>query len=336
MVTTQRAIIMDINEHCEDLAKDLTDKERELLLVFRSLSPNLQEHNLSYISKCCATLDEIHLKRQIINYYHKKYTTEKIANKLGISAEKVNEILVKRDMYEKEDTGAKVKYLFCKEKQSIEDIADEMLLPKNEVLKILGIPSKNLAIKIADGGLYVDERDGQAYQTVKIGNQIWMTENLRYTIDGSSCYNNDESLCKLYGRLYRWDDARKAIPEGWHLPSYTDWECLVNYAGGGKIAGKKLKSVNGWNSFEGKDGNGIDTYSFAAMPGGYKEIHRSFREIRDIGIWWSATGIHVTSKSFGQSHATHAVSWRIDCNNDGIYHTRSHKNNGFSVRCVAN
>lgn len=102
----------------------------------------------------------------------------------------------------------------------------------------------------------LDERDGTAYRVVKIGNQIWMAENLRYKteggnaddLEGSLCYDNKAENCEVQGRLYNWNAAmdipqeyesarwlkinypRQGIcPGGWHLPTDDEWQKLVNY-----------------------------------------------------------------------------------------------------------
>jgi len=56
--------------------------------------------------------------------------------------------------------------------------------------------------------------------------------------------------CKKYGRLYDWDEAMKACPKGWHLPSDKEWQTLVDFAGGDKVAGKQLKAKNGWEKYD--------------------------------------------------------------------------------------
>lgn len=113
-------------------------------------------------------------------------------------------------------------------------------------------------------GSFTDSRDGKTYKTVTIGNQIWMAENLNYKTDSSFCYNDSAEYCSKYGRLYIWDAAMNACPEGWHLPDTTEWVTLITAVGGKSTAGKMLKSTSGWNS----DGNGTDDFGFTVLPAG--------------------------------------------------------------------
>ncbi|MCL1947175.1 MAG: hypothetical protein FWF51_08535, partial [Chitinivibrionia bacterium] len=136
-------------------------------------------------------------------------------------------------------------------------------------------------------GTFTDSRDGQVYKIVKIGNQIWMAQNFNYNAEGSRCYGeggivgrtdkgmpfpdtlSEEQIrenCEKYGRLYDWETAKKAAPQGWRLPTDKEWKKLLNAAGGSKTAGEKLKSNWGWNydNNKGKSGSGTDTYGFSA------------------------------------------------------------------------
>jgi len=100
-------------------------------------------------------------------------------------------------------------------------------------------------------GSITDSRDGKAYKVVTIGTQVWTAENM--SLGDSS--------------LYVYEDALKACPEGFHLPSIEEFNTLVEYAGGHGIAGKKLRSTTGWPKDEALgDWNGTDDYGFNAKP----------------------------------------------------------------------
>jgi uncharacterized protein (TIGR02145 family) len=158
----------------------------------------------------------------------------------------------------------------------------------------------------SDGGGSCDIKD---YRTVVIGSQTWMAENLNCNVSGSKCYGDDNANCAKYGRLYDWATAmdidkkynsrqkwggsdvkhRGICPSGWHIPSHSEWKQLIDYVGNDKgcteCAGKYLKATSGWSN----DGNGTDTYSFSALPGGYGDSDGSFGSVGSIGHWWSAS-----------------------------------------------
>lgn len=102
-----------------------------------------------------------------------------------------------------------------------QDMFDHSKFSKEEQAKIL--PSKSGHTSVS-GNYFVDPRDGQKYRTVKIGNQIWMAENLRYRCkSGCYAYDDDEDYVKIMGRLYEWDVVEGACPPGWHLPEDREW-----------------------------------------------------------------------------------------------------------------
>jgi uncharacterized protein (TIGR02145 family) len=84
----------------------------------------------------------------------------------------------------------------------------------------------------------------------------------------------------------------KACPPGWHLPTYDEWDELFNFAGGKGVAGKHLKAASGWSGRNVNyidSSNGLDTYGFAALPGGSGFSDR-FNYVGDSGGWWGSVG----------------------------------------------
>lgn len=163
---------------------------------------------------------------------------------------------------------------------------------------------------------------GREYRTVTIGTATWLAENLDYKfqVDGSQIpigvsgkpstpsawyYNNDETTYGVdgnrYGLLYNWhatkyleDNKSTLLPEGWRVPSTTDWDTLANTVGGASTAGTVLKSTTGWSS-----GVGTDDYGFSAVPaGGYKG---SFYNLGSSALFW--TSIESSSRAY---------YWRLD------------------------
>ncbi|MCK4919935.1 MAG: hypothetical protein KAS71_02750 [Bacteroidales bacterium] len=158
--------------------------------------------------------------------------------------------------------------------------------------------------------------DGNTYKAVTIGNQTWMTENLKTTHypDGTeipeitecedwqslganaeaiSFYENDSE--KQYGGYYTYAAAVKACPEGWHLPTKNEWDELEIYLynnGFNGAEGTALKANSGWYD----NGNGTDDFGFLALPGGrrYRNmissdcIGQSY-DVGEVGYWWSST-----------------------------------------------
>ena len=82
--------------------------------------------------------------------------------------------------------------------------------------KLSGDIRFKLKVSLGNIGTFTDNRDGQTYKWVKIGKQVWMSENLNHKKVDSWCYNNTASKCNQYGRLYNWEAAKDACPNGWH------------------------------------------------------------------------------------------------------------------------
>ena len=191
--------------------------------------------------------------------------------------------------------------------------------------------------------MFTDSRDGQAYRTVKIGRQIWMAENLNYEADSSWCYHNSDidsnSYCGKYGRLYAWNAARTACPNGWYLPTREEWDGLMIAIGrkegytreyGTKYriwagAGKMLKAKSGWKDYTGKDRNGTDDFGFSALPGGSRNINGAFYGIDYRCDWWTAT----------DTNNDYAYYRSIFYTENQVREKKEGKRNGNSVRCVA-
>jgi len=193
-------------------------------------------------------------------------------------------------------------------------------------------------------GEMIDSRDGQVYKTVKIGNQVWMAQNLNYETKNSYCYNDSTTYCKKYGRLYTWAAAMDSVkigcgnglmcspaypvqgvcPDGWHLPSDVEWNEMLVIAGGGYItlAGEALKSQGGWPSNE----NTTDALGFSAVPVGYKNYEGVFKNMNKYVDFWSSTDIE----------DGYAYVLMLRSEYDEAHLEYGGKDDAVAVRCVRN
>jgi len=158
-------------------------------------------------------------------------------------------------------------------------------------------PKKPERVIVLSLGSFTDPRDHKTYKTTKIGNQTWFAENLNYNAKNSKCYENEPANCEKYGRHYYWITAMKACPKGWHLPTNEEWDKLYRFVDGtngtdspyeSQEAGNYLKAKFGWNDSDGKSGNGLDSYGFAALPGG-SYYPDKFHLEGENSYWWSAS-----------------------------------------------
>lgn len=186
--------------------------------------------------------------------------------------------------------------------------------------------------------LTVSDIDGNVYQTVKIGSQIWMLENLKTTkyrngdlipnisdsiqwrslSDDAYCdFKNDPSHSKTFGRLYNWfsaTDSRNLCPTGWHVPAAEEFNKMVDFLGGKDIAGEKIKSTSNWLN----NGNGTNDSGFNGVSCGFRSSNGGFFGFQISNGWWSSTG---------ETLSVYSINSTV-----GIL--RQNKKTGNSVRCI--
>ena len=223
--------------------------------------------------------------------------------------------------------------------------------------------SVNMDIDVTSSETTVTDIDGNVYKTVKIGDQMWMAENLKVTryrngesigttspasmdISGEStpkyqwAYNGDESNAAIYGRLYTWyavADSRGVCPAGWHVPSDTEWTALTDYLinngygyeGSGSDIAKSLAAKTGWRTDAtpgntGNDQGSNNSTGFNSVPGGYRINTGTFTSIGGYASWWSSTESSTSSVWFKY----------LLFNGNDLRRNASYKFQGGAVRCI--
>ena len=207
----------------------------------------------------------------------------------------------------------------------------------------------------------ITDIDGNTYNTVIIGNQIWMAENLKVThyADGTAIqlisdntdwedlddedkaycwYDNNLVYKDTYGALYTWAAAMNGesssnlnpsgvqgvCPDGWHLPSDDEWTELTDHLGGESVAGGKMKETgtSHWNS---PNTGATNESGFSALPGGHRyNINGTFNILGIRGHWWSST-----EADTGNTYFRYLAN-----NNAEACRSNNSKSYGFSVRCI--
>lgn len=164
---------------------------------------------------------------------------------------------------------------------------------------------------------FIDKRDDKVYKKTKIGNQIWMAENLAFKAEnGCWAYDNDPKNTLEYGYLYNWETAKNVCPEGWHLPSIFEFYPILNRYGGYKNFNEKnyigiVKAENGLR---------------ALFAGEYSV--NEFRGFGEEGLFWSAT----LDDYYKDNSVVYVIEFR---NQPGAGITRSNNlRGGYSVRCI--
>ncbi len=189
--------------------------------------------------------------------------------------------------------------------------------------------------------------EGNSYQTQSIGNQIWMSENLKVskyrngesistglsdvnwsstTTGAYAVYNNDAANNISYGKLYNWyaiADPRNVCPTGWHVPSDAEWTALTTFLGGESVAGGKMKST-GTQFWVSPNVGATNESNFTGLPGGYRYDSGTYGYSGGLGAWWSSTPQDSNNAWYRYLFYYYGVAYRFDSN----------KHYGYSVRCI--
>ena len=195
------------------------------------------------------------------------------------------------------------------------------------------------------GQPFTDIRDGKSYNTVLIGAQCWMAQNLNIgtRINGSQdqtnnqviekyCYNDLESNCDIYGGLYQWNEAMQYVatpgvqgicPAGWHLPTDAEWTILTTLLGGESVAGGKMKEA-GFAHWQSPNTGATNTSGFTALPGGYRDSGGSFGGLTSYTYFWSSS----------ESSSSYAWYRGLGYDSEIVYRGDYSKTGGFSCRCL--
>ncbi len=211
-----------------------------------------------------------------------------------------------------------------------------------------------------ESGIFQDSRDNRYYGWVKIGAQIWMSENLAYLpavstpgtesntlpyyyiygYSGTSVSDaKAETNYTTYGVLYNWPAAMNGAassnanpsgvqgvcPSGWHLPSDAEWTQLTNYCGDINTSGAKLKTT-GTSQWQTPNTGADNSYGFNGTPAGIREGTGVFNFIGKFVLYWSSTEYNSTNANRIQLRYDNAAT-------NPYYDTKEY---GYSVRCVKN
>lgn len=175
---------------------------------------------------------------------------------------------------------------------------------------------------------FQDSRDQETYGTIRIEQQLWMAENLRYAAKGS--WLNPENPNSKYGRLYNWETAKNACPKGWRLPRDQDWKELelalgmspadADSEGWRGVEGLVLKAKKGWNN----KGNGNNASGFNVLPVGDCSASGRFLGLGGSTSFWTSTAEGTSS----------AWNRHFDETKDGVNRYTNNVKIGLSCRCL--
>jgi uncharacterized protein (TIGR02145 family) len=198
-----------------------------------------------------------------------------------------------------------------------------------------GTEEYEINISLISTSSIVDSRDNEIYLSVLIGEQWWMAENLNYNANGSYVYENISNYTNDYGRLYNWNAAMTACPDGWHLPSDYEWKQLEmhlgmseqvveNYSYRGSNEGGKLKGI-GTTYWESPNYGATNQSAFNALPGGGMDDYNNFFfNLRNHAYFWSSSEngyFYALIRGLGAEYQT-------------VLRDVKTKDNAYSVRCI--
>ena len=198
----------------------------------------------------------------------------------------------------------------------------------------------------------INDIDGNLYETVQIGDQLWMAEDLKtthyndgnpiplvedydewanLTLPAYSWYNNDSLNATDFGALYNWYvvETEKLCPEGWHVPSDEEWIALEASLGGADLAGGAMKE-EGTTFWKTPNTEADNASGFSARPAGYRSYNGTFNLKRTSGYWWS------TSQKSWYGSSPRVLHRYLRYDDRALSRHIAEKTNGFSVRCIRN
>lgn len=166
-----------------------------------------------------------------------------------------------------------------------------------------------------------DDRDGEKYLLVQVGNDVWTAQNMRY-ISNSGSLENPNNPSSVYGRVYTWQTAQTICPTGFHLPSDSAFYTLINTLGNQYNGiGYKLKSKTGWlNENMGKNLSGFNLYP----AGNYLSSIGNYRGLSEYGVFWT------TDQADANNGKYRILGW----DSDDFYSADYLKSTYSSCRCV--
>lgn len=187
-------------------------------------------------------------------------------------------------------------------------------------------------------GYFTDTRDGNKYKIIEVQGDFWFAENLRYSDTVAMpelkkhiwCYDNKADSCKVYGPLYSFDVAQEVCPDGWTIPSASQWSNLesnvsiLNMYGYIEKNGTSLKSIKRWVE-EDSIPQGTNRIGFNALPGGRRSVEGGFLPTGKYAFFWGTTAIDRET----------AYGWTLSYNKDVFEKGEFYKQHGMSVRCVS-